>query len=502
MRDPDVVVIGAGPNGLVAAAHLARAGLRVLALEAKDAIGGACASRALTLPGFVHDVGAGFFPFASGSPALAPLSLAEHGLSLCHAPIDSAHPALDGSCAALARDHARALSLAGDDAREWRPIFEWLGARADAVLPALLGPIDDVRAKLALDATSLTMLAEAGLSSTRGYSARFRAEASRRVLPALGLHADVAPDDRCGAAVGLMLAALAATAGFPVARGGAQAVPTALAGALTSSAGEVRTGARVSRIVVRRGRAVAVALASGEEISARVAVVADTGAPALYLRLLPPEVVPSGLLRRMRRYPYGWGTFKIDWALSGQVPFTSAPCREAAVVHAGESVDDLARFAREVRAGLLPNNPYLVLGQASVADPSRAPAGCHTLYAYTHAPSELDGGWPAARERFADAIERRVEGLAPGFRALILARAIHDPGDLERFDENLVGGDLGGGTADITNQLVLRPAFPWFRHATPVAGLYLCSAYTHPGTGVHGACGWNAARAVLRREVS
>lgn len=500
MRDPDVVVIGAGPNGLVAAAHLAKAGLAVLVLEAKDDVGGACASRALTRPGFVHDVGAGFFPFAEESPALAPLALRDHGLALCHAPLDSAHPALDGTCGVIARDHERALAQAGVDAAAWRPIFAWMQERAAAVLPALLGPIDDVRAKAGVDVGSALMLAEAGLSSARAYSSRFRAEASRRVIPALGLHADVAPDDRCGAAVGLMLAALASKAGFPVAEGGAEAIPAALVRVLGASSGVVRTSARVARVVVRGGRAVAVVLDSGEEISARVAVVADTGAPALFLRLLPDGAVPGRLARKMRRYPYGWGTFKVDWALSGAVPFSSAPCREAAVVHAGESVDDLARFAREVRAGLLPTDPYLVLGQASLADPSRAPAGCHTLYAYTHVPSEIEAGWPAERERFADVIERRIEALAPGFRALVLERAIHDPTDLERFDENLVGGDLGGGSAAIENQLVFRPAFPWFRHATPVAGLYLCSAYTHPGTGVHGACGWNAARAVLQRE--
>jgi phytoene dehydrogenase-like protein len=201
--------------------------------------------------------------------------------------------------------------------------------------------------------------------------------------------------------------------------------------------------------------------------------------------------------RQARHFRYGWGTFKMDWALSGAVPWSSPEARESAVVHAGDSLADLREFTRQSRAGRLPDNPYLVIGQQSLADPNRAPAGCQTLWAYSRVPSEVEGGWAAHKERFADRIERRLEGLAPGFRGLIQARNVVAPPDLEALDENLVGGDLGGGSAHIDQQLFLRPFFPYFRYRTPVRGLYLASASTHPGAGVHGACGLNAARQAL-----
>jgi phytoene dehydrogenase-like protein len=202
--------------------------------------------------------------------------------------------------------------------------------------------------------------------------------------------------------------------------------------------------------------------------------------------------------RRLKAFRYGWGTFKMDWALAGSVPWTSPEARESAVVHAGDSLDDLTAFTRQVRAGQLPSNPYLVIGQQSLADPGRAPPGGHTLWAYSRVPNVMEGGWDRHRESFADRIEERIEGLAPGFRGLIRARAIHTPADLEAMDENLVGGDLGGGSAHVDQQLFFRPAFPYFNYATPVRGLYLASASAHPGAGVHGACGFNAARRALR----
>ena len=227
-------------------------------------------------------------------------------------------------------------------------------------------------------------------------------------------------------------------------------------------------------------------------------ILADTAAPSLLLELVERQQIPTRIVRRMQRFPQGWGTFKVDWALSGPVPWNVAEARESAVVHAGDSVDDLARFTEQVRAGKLPDHPYLVIGQQSLADPTRAPAGRQTLWAYSRVPPRPDGGWQGHAESFADTIEQRIEGLAPGFRETVLARRIVTPTDLQAMNANLVGGDLGGGSNAWHRQLIFRPVFPYFRYRTPVRGLYLCSSYAHPGAGVHGMCGYNAAGVALR----
>ena len=470
--------------------------MSVVVLEAKGRPGGALWSDERTLPGFLHDVGAAFFPFGSVSPALVPLALE---VDWRHATYESAHPAPDGSCAAIARDLDRSMRAFGRDGERWRELHLWHAKSRDTLLPALLGALPPpLSVALAVSLDDALTFASLALASGRSFASRFETEAARRVVPGLGLHADVGPDDPLGAAVGLMLALLASSAGFPVPVGGARALTNAILTRMSSYGASLRTDAHVDRIVVRGGRAIAVETSSGEIVEARRAIVADVGAPALYLDLLDEAHVPWTLRRAMRRYPYAWGTFKVDWALAGPVPWNDPICRASAVVHLGDSIDDLARFTAEVRAGGLPSNPYLVLGQQSLLDETRAPAGQHTLYAYTHVPSRLAEGWDDARERFADAIEQRIEAQAPGFRALVRGRSIAAPPDLEAMDENLVGGDLGGGTAAITNQLVLRPAFPWSGHRTPVRGLYLGSAFTHPGTGVHGMCGFLAAKQALR----
>jgi phytoene dehydrogenase-like protein len=298
--------------------------------------------------------------------------------------------------------------------------------------------------------------------------------------------------------VSYVLGMTASTGGYAVPKRGAQSITNALVTLLESYGGRLRLAAQVSRIVVRERRAAAVILDNGEELRARLGIIADTAAPSLYLELLDGRDVPSWLIRKMRGFRQGFGTFKVDYALSAPVPWSNPEARQSAVVHVSESVADLARFTRDIRAGKLPDEPYLVVGQQSLADSSRAPSGQHTLYCYTHVPSQLAGGWASARQAFADRISDRIEGLAPGFKALVEGRHAKSPSDLEAANANLIGGDLGGGSNAWHQQLLFRPVFPYFRYRTPVKALYLCSSYTHPGGGVHGMCGYNAAQAAAR----
>jgi len=433
----------------VAANVLARRGFKVLVLEANPKrAGGALGSEALTLPGFLHDVGGGFFPFGATSPAFRALDLPGAGVEWRHARYESCHPAVDGSVACIARGDAIETAPFGSprDADTFRALARFHAGIERDLLAALLGPFPSVGPLLRVGVGPLLKIAGMFLRSTRGLATRlFQSEAARRVLPGLGLHVDVGPDDRFGAGLAYMLAVTATTGGYGFPKGGAQSLTNALVARLAERGGEVRLGARVTRVIVRNGSAAGVVLADGTEIATR-----------------------------------------------------------RAVVHAGESVDDLIRFTREARAGRLPERPYLVIGQQSIGDPTRAPAGKHTLYCYSHVPSQIHGGqggsdgWAAARERFADTVEARVEELAPGFRASILARHIMAPPDLEAWNANLVGGDLGGGSNAWHRQLVFRPLFPYFRYRMPVKGLYLCSSYAHPGAGVHGMCGANAAEIAAR----
>jgi phytoene dehydrogenase-like protein len=502
VRDPDVIVIGSGPNGLVAANIMARRGFRVLLLEANaKRPGGALGSEELTLPGFVHDVGAGFFPFHESSPAFRELDLSQAGVEWAKLKFESCHPALDGSYACIARDSELGARHFGTvrDGEAWRTLAAFHARIEPELLATLLGPFPSLGPALKLGVANLAKIAWAFARSSGSFArSRFRSEAARRVLPSLGLHVDVGPEDWFGAGLGYMLGMTASTGGYAVPVGGAQSITNALVTLLEATGGRLRLGARVQRIVVSEGRAAAVVLDNGEELRASRGVIADTAAPTLYLKLLEQGDVPGWLIRKMSSFRQGFGTFKVDYALSDPVPWSTAEARESAVVHVTENLRDLARFTQDVRDGKLPEAPYLVVGQQSLADARRAPHGQHTLYCYSRVPSRVDGGWDAQREAFADRVSARIEGLAPGFEATVLARKSTAPPDLESVNANLIGGDLGGGTNAWYQQLLFRPVFPYFRYRTPVRGLYLCSSYTHPGAGVHGMCGYNAALAAAR----
>jgi phytoene dehydrogenase-like protein len=493
----DAIVIGSGPNGLVAANRLADSGRRVLVLEAHpERFGGAVGSVQCTLPGYVHDVGAGFFPFSGASPAFQAMQLDQWGLEWADAAVASCHPAPDGTCGTICRDDDATAKRLGEDGDAWRTIITAHRRIEPQLIKALLNPLPGVLDKLKLGPRGLWHFTRVALRTAQGFSkSRFATEPARRMLPGLGMHVDLGPEDRFGAALGYMLGTMAATQGNRVPVGGAQSITHALLKRLQAAQGKAQLGSKVVRVITRKGSAHGVQLADGTEIEAPL-VLANTDAAALYLTLLQGVTLPGRLVRRMNDFPRGWGTFKVDWALDGPVPWLHEDCREGAVVHAGDSIDDLVRFTRQVRRGEIPNNPYLVIGQQSLLDPTRAPAGGQTLWAYSRVPSKAN--WQAHAERFCDTIDARIEGLAPGFRATIQGRRIWAPPQLQAMDANLVGGDLGGGSNQWTNQLIFRPAFPHFRYRTPVKGLYLCSSYAHPGAGVHGMCGFNAAGMALK----
>jgi len=515
MADHDAIVVGGGPNGLAAALRLAEAGWSVCLVEANDEVGGAARTLESTLPGFRHDFGAGFLPLAMVAPALAGRDLAAHGLRLRHAPLPAAHPFPGNQAIALGRSQAETVAsidkLHAGDGAAWAAIDDAFGDATVAFLRGQmqrwpLGPGIELAGRLG----GLTAAVEFGRAVVQGASAlaeRFESEAGRAFLVAPAMHADLQPEEAGTGMYALVLGMTGQRFGMPVAEGGTGAVSAALASALLAAGGSIVTGSPVERIVVRGGRAVGVE-AGGGAFSARRAVVAAIDTAAV-VRLAGPEEFPASALDQVRRYRRGLGTFKVDWALDGPVPWAAEECRRAGVIHLGDTVQEMSRSAWEAAHGLLPARPTLVLGQQSLADPSRAPAGKHTLWGYAHVPARPLGDalrpraradWERAAEPFLDRVEAAVEAHAPGFRDLVLSRRAWTPPDLEAADANLVDGDIQLGSFAIDQQLLFRPGPSWWRWRTPVKGLYVGGAGVPPGGGVHGACGDLAAAQALADE--
>ncbi len=514
----DAIVIGSGPNGLVAANLLADAGWSVLVLEAQPEPGGAVRSGRYVDPEFISDHCSAFYPMAVASPVIQKLELENHGLRWLHAPHVLAHPLSGGRCALLSRDLdttvAAADALAPGDGAAWRRLYDlWLQLNP-AILDAITTPFPPVRAALrlawSLRTAGLLRFARFSLLPVRWLAEEEFAGEAAMLLAGNALHADLSPEMNLSATLGWLLAMLGQQVGFPVPQGGAGALTEAMVRRLESRGGKVVCDQRVTKVVVRGGRAVAVRTQNGTEFAASKAILADVPAPSLYGGLVSWDELPVRLRDDIQRFQWDYATFKVDWALSQPVPWLAEDVRGAGTVHIGESMDDLTRFTSEIAMGQVPASPFLLVGQMTTADPSRSPAGTESLWAYTHVPQRIrgdagddgiTGNWDERETNaMADRIEARIEAFAPGFRERVKARVATSPFGMDAYNDSLKNGALNDGTTAIHQQLVFRPTPGLGRSETPIRGLYLASASAHPGGAVHGACGSNAARAALAEQ--
>jgi phytoene dehydrogenase-like protein len=503
--DVDAVVIGGGHHGLVAAAILADAGWDVCVLEAQDEVGGAVRSFEVH-PGFVSDRFSAFYPLAAASPIFRALELEQHGLRWAHAPAVLAHPLRpDGADAAvLHRDAERTAAgleahHSGDGeawlglCRQWQTIEEPLLRTLFTAFPPVRGPAQLLRRIGTAEA--LRLLRFALLPATRMGEELFSGEAARLLLAGNTAHADAPPTAPGSGVFGWLLAMLGQHHGFPSPVGGAGQLTAALARRADCAGAEIRTSTPATSIVVRGGRAVAVETAGGDRIRARRAVIADVSAPALYAQLLPTDAVPARILADLDRFTWDTPVVKLDWALAEPIPWRAPGLSEAGTVHLGADSTGLVRWSADIQTGTLPDSPFQLFGQMTTTDPTRSPTGTESAWAYTHLPRGVDDN--DAADVLAERTEDVVEAHAPGFRDRILHRILQRPRDLQDADANLVHGAVNGGTAQLFQQLVFRPVPGLGRPETPIGNLYLGSAAAHPGGGVHGICGFLAARAAL-----
>ncbi|WP_082974379.1 NAD(P)/FAD-dependent oxidoreductase [Mycobacterium sp. E1386] len=504
----DAVVIGAGHHGLVAASMLADAGWDVLVLEAQPEPGGAVRSAELT-PGYITDLFSSYYPMTVASPAMAALRLEDHGLRWSHAPAVVGHPrsTADDDPPIVYRDPARtatefARREPADGDNWWRLVDLWQRIKAP-LLDAMLAPFPPVRPLMRL----LTKLGTAEAirvarllvqPANTMASELFVGEAPRVLLLGNAMHADVPPDAPISGAMGFLMTMLAQDGGWPVPVGGSGQLTAALVNRARSAGARIECNQNVSRIQVRGGRAVGVTTAEGRTVAARRAIVADVTAPRLFGDMLTADALPPKLLRDLEHFTWDPPVVKVNYALGKAVPWRAKDLHDVGTVHLGADGDGLVRWMADLNTRVVPEHPFMLFGQTTTADPSRSPAGTESVWAYTHLPRNVADD--ASADRLAERMDRVIEEHAPGFGSAVIDRFVQRPSDLEASDANLHMGALNGGTAQLQQMLIFRPAPGMGRAETPVQGLYLGSASATPGGSVHGACGRNAANAALAAD--
>jgi phytoene dehydrogenase-like protein len=462
-------VIGAGPNGLAAAIVLAQAGLEVEVFEAESQPGGAARTMELTMPGFHHDFGSAVHPMAVGSPFFSTLPLHDYGLEWIHSPAPLAHPLDDGTAVLLERNFDDAQAALGKDGAAWRGLMEPLAERwpelaHDILRPLLAWP----RHPLLLAKFGMRALPSARFVALQ----RFRTERVRALFAGLSAHSVLNLNRTLSASFGVVMGVSAHAVGWPIPRGGAQSITNALSGYLAALGGRIHTSTRIEDL---------------RQLPPCDLTLCDL-TPRQLLHVSGEKFSPS-YRKRLKQYRYGPGVFKVDYALSGPIPWTATECLRAATVHVGGSMQEIAASEAAMSQGKISERPFVLVAQPTLFDPSRAPEGKHIAWAYCHVPN-------GSQTNCLENLENQIERFAPGFRDCVLARRVFAPTDLEAMDANLVGGDISGGAMDI-RQLLFRPT--WRQYRTSANDLYLCSSSAPPGGAVHGMCGYNAARIALRR---